>query len=325
LNVKLFGVNLCGAEFGGDALPGVLGHDYTYEFGAQFAYYRSKGLTLFRLPFRWERTQRWPFGSLDAYGLHRGLYAALDAAQQHGCQVLLEPHQYGRIYGATLTASRDDLLAVSDFWTEFANATAQHPAVYGYEVLGNEPHDQPGDPATTWRLDYEAAEAVRAVTDKPIIWAAPGWQSARYVRDNEAGFAWAGDANSSLGVHVYGDGDSSGTYRVPYASDIDQGWPRVPVSATTMADRLQFAVTWAAERDLNLMVTEFGVPGAPEWLAGLDGLLNRMSVEPNVLGGFAWAGGPWWPSDHPLTLEPLNGVDRPQLTLLASYAAKGGQ
>ena len=60
------GVNLCGAEFGVDAwgngtLPGAFGTTYTYpdpSYGYGKAdYFISKGMTTFRLPFRWERLQ----------------------------------------------------------------------------------------------------------------------------------------------------------------------------------------------------------------------------------------------------------------------------
>ncbi len=316
---KLLGVNLCGAEFGTD-LPGTLHKDYEYPGEAQFAYYASKGLKVFRLPFKWERVQRWTHGGLNALAMHNGIYTTLDLAQKHGCQLLLEPHNFGRFYGVPLITSRDDIGILRDFWSAFVDATSDHPATWGYELIGNEPHDLIGDPVTTWRLDHEVAEEVRSQTTKPLIWAAPGWQSARFIQDNAAGFQWLGDTNSSIGVHVYGDGNSSGSYKIPYAEDIDQGvWPRAAVTPTTMADRLQYAVDFATQHSVNLYVTEFGVPQGPEWLAMLEAFLAKVDGSAPVLGGFAWAGGPWW-GDYPLSLEPnADGTDKPQMTAMLKH------
>src|ERR1700737_7914 len=53
---QLFGVNLSGAEWG-NRYPGTFGTDYTYPTASELDYYKSKGLTLIRLPFLWERMQ----------------------------------------------------------------------------------------------------------------------------------------------------------------------------------------------------------------------------------------------------------------------------
>jgi endoglucanase len=53
---QLFGVNLSGAEWG-NRYPGTFGTDYTYPTASELDYYKSKGLTLIRLPFLWERVQ----------------------------------------------------------------------------------------------------------------------------------------------------------------------------------------------------------------------------------------------------------------------------
>ena len=318
--MKVYGVNLAGGEFG-TALPGILGQDYIYPQDAQFAYYASKGIKYVRLPFKPERIQRWAGGSLDAYALHVGLYPALDLAQHHGIKVLLDPHSFGRWYGSPYRLTYEDRKMLRSFVGPFVEATCDHPAVWGYELIGNEPHDMPGDPVTTWRLDYEAAEEARFYTNKMLVWAPTGWQSARFLKDNAMGFVWSGDRNSCIGVHVYGDGDSSGSYNVPYAEDVDRGvWPQGPtVTANTMAQRLSYAVDWAEANGVNLLVTECGTPQEPEWLAMLDNLLGLVSQTPTVLGAFLWAGGPWW-GDYRLSTEPnADGSMKRQLTTLLKY------
>lgn len=57
-----FGVNLAGGEGGkmpgsGDYPYGRYGYDYIYPNADEFAYYKSKGFNLVRLPVKWERLQ----------------------------------------------------------------------------------------------------------------------------------------------------------------------------------------------------------------------------------------------------------------------------
>jgi endoglucanase len=76
------GVSLAGAEFGVDAygngaVPGTFGVDYIYPDPAYAPgygsadYFLSKGMTTFRLPFRWERLQPTLFAPFDAAELGR--------------------------------------------------------------------------------------------------------------------------------------------------------------------------------------------------------------------------------------------------------------
>lgn len=53
----LSGVNLAGAEFGGNSIPGVFGTDYIYPLEEEVDYFVGKGMNVFRIPFRWERLQ----------------------------------------------------------------------------------------------------------------------------------------------------------------------------------------------------------------------------------------------------------------------------
>jgi len=316
---KLYGVNICGAEFG-TAMPGVPERDYFWPTREWFTHYVDHGVKLFRFPIRWERIQPVERKKLDASVMHM-LHSTLDACASLGAQCLIELHNYGRYYDRAMTASRADVLAVRNVVDALVVSTWRHPAVFGYELFCNEPHDLVGDPETTWKLDYEAANAARRRTIKPLIWASPGWQSARHINDHSGGFVWAGDANSSIGVHTYGDGNYTGTYTVPYAQDVDASWPNKPINVNTLAERIDHAVRWCRERSLNLFVTEVGVPATSEYLAMLEAFFVKCQAEPNVLGAFLWAGGKWWPPEYPLSLEPIRGTAKPQLELLKQFQA----
>ena len=62
-----FGVNLAGAEFFHKKMEGVgrFNKDYHYPTTDELDYWKSKGLTLIRLPFKWERIQRKLYGELN--------------------------------------------------------------------------------------------------------------------------------------------------------------------------------------------------------------------------------------------------------------------
>ncbi|MCD7971544.1 MAG: hypothetical protein LUG18_02595 [Candidatus Azobacteroides sp.] len=60
-----FGVNLAGAEFGhGSKMPGEVSIDYFYPTIEDLDYWQAKGLTLLRVPFKWERIQHQLNGEL---------------------------------------------------------------------------------------------------------------------------------------------------------------------------------------------------------------------------------------------------------------------
>ena len=48
----------------------------------------------------------------------------------------------------------------------------------------------------------------------------------------------------------------------------------------------------------------------------------RRKLKENGIGGTYWAAGPWW-GNYPLSVEPRNGQDRPQMAVLLKYAAPG--
>ena len=83
----LRGVNLAGAEFTSEKIPGAYGVDYTYPTTAELDYYNSKGLKLIRLPFLWERVQPALWGDLNQTELAR-IDAVVAAAKARNMQII---------------------------------------------------------------------------------------------------------------------------------------------------------------------------------------------------------------------------------------------
>src|SRR6266850_1491571 len=69
--VRYTGVNLSGAEFGATVLPGTYNVNYTYPNQTEVDYFRSKGLNIFRLCFRWERLQQTTNANFNSTELNR--------------------------------------------------------------------------------------------------------------------------------------------------------------------------------------------------------------------------------------------------------------
>lgn len=315
---KLYGINLAGAEFAPETI-GTLGREYAFPTAENFAYWSASGIRYVRLPILWERLQSGPLWHLRCYELHRGLYATLDIADRFGVKCIIDVHNYGRFFGKPLTAQQSDIDIYRDFIGKLVEATDPHPAVYGYEIM-NEPHDLPGDPNTTWLLNAEAAEQARARTGKLIILPLPGWQNGRFANDQRIGYVWPIGSNFVLGVHVYGDGSYQGVYGLPFDMDLDSAWPYGPLKASTMADRLQETINFCETLGISMLVTECGVPTDAPWLAMFKAFLEKVDTTDCVLGAFAWAGGPRWPDDYRLNLEPSHGIDKPQTRILMTYA-----
>ena len=300
------GVNLAGAEFGESSLPGVYGVDYTYPTAAELDYYRGKGLTLVRLPFRWERLQRSLNAALDATELGR-MDQFVSAAGARGMKVILDPHNYGRYYGSLIGSAAVPNAAFADFWRRLADHYKNEPAVWAYGLV-NEPHDTGG----LWPASAQAAvDAIRAVDASHLILVpGDGWSNAAYWGQNNPNLAIADPAgNFMYEAHQYFDNDHSGRYDASY--DVEGAYPTVGV------DRVKPFLDWVRARNTRGFLGEYGVPdNDSRWLTVLDNFLAYLDA--NGVGGTYWAGGPWWGS-YPLSVEPRNGVDRPQMGVLVNH------
>jgi endoglucanase len=288
--------------------------DYVYgaDAGRQ-TYFAGRGLILVRVPFRWERIQPAANGPLSA-GDVAGLRSVLDAAQAAGQQVILDLHNYGRYYDAPLT--RADAAKLADVWTKLAQAFQGHPALFGYELM-NEPHDLPEGSAAWAYLAQAATDAIRRVDSKAwVLVPGYGWQSARSWPENNQSLDVHDPAGKVLyAAHQYFDGDQSGTYRNSY--DADRAYP------TIGADRIQPFLDWLGARSARGVITEYGVPADDaRWRDVLDAFLVKVDGDPRLLGGTYWAAGPWWGPDYPLSVEAVNGQDRPQMAVLSKHPSR---
>jgi endoglucanase len=259
-----------------------------------------------RLPFRWERLQPALHGPLDPTELSRLDAFVADVARRE-MRVIPEPHNYARYRGELIGSPAVPNAAFADFWRRLAGHLKGQASVYAYGLV-NEPHDTKG----LWPAAAQAAvDAIREVdSSRHIFVPGDGWSGAADWRKNNENL-WVTDPANRIvyECHLYFDADKSGRYVKPY--DKEKGSPTIGI------DRLKPFRAWLDERNAIGFVGEFGVPANdgddPRWIESLDRFVTHLR-EHQIPGAY-WAGGPWW-GKYPLSIEPQNGADRPQMKVL---------
>lgn len=297
---KYFGVTIAGPEFQQAMYPK---NDYQ-----GYAYFHKKGLTMLRLPFSWERMQPALLGPLDKNQTEQYTNMIL-SAQKAGDQVIIEPHNFGRYNAIPLTTQ--DTNSFADLWQRLAEQFKNYPAVWGYELM-NEPHDMPGD-CQTWKvLSQSAINAIREEdTTHYILVPGYSWQSAADWQSASDCLRNLYDPANKLiySAHEYFDEDKSGTYKSA-CTDKQIG-----------VTRAQPFLDWLQKNNKIGMFTEYGIPADPCWEQTLTYFMQAIYTNPNIIGGVYWAAGPFW-GDYPLSIEPVNGQDKPQMKILEKYPTK---
>ena len=303
-----FGVNLAGAEFG------KIGTDhYGYPTAEELDYFKSKGLTLFRLPFKWERLQPTLNGPLEVKELKQ-MKSFVDAAAKRDVLVILDMHNYARrhvgdsshiINNGVITAAQ-----LGDAWQKIAKEFKSYKNIWAYGLM-NEPYDMPSK--TAWfDIAQVTINAIRQIDTKTAIlvggdfWSSAGrWQEmSDHLKDIK-------DPNNNLifEAHVYFDEDASGSYKRSYEEE--KAYPNVGI------DRVTPFVNWLKANNKRGFVGEYGIPDNDErWFPILEKTLAFLKK--NGVNGTYWAAGPRW-GNYKLSVEPRNGVDRPQMPSLTKY------
>ena len=323
-----FGVNLAGAEFDEDNMPGTLDQQYTYPNAEELDYYKSKGLKLIRLPFRWERLQHEFGGNLETENLNR-IKGFVKMVTDRDMQVILDLHNYGRyrLNGVDIIIGTNDDVSIAnlkDFWTKLANEFKDETHIWGYGIM-NEPHDMLSD--TPWfSIAQEIINGIRTVDTKTtIVVGGDSWSSAERWKEESANLKDLVDPSKKIiyEAHVYFDADAGGFYGSSYD---DEG-----ASADTGVNRVQPFVNWLKDNNLRGYIGEYGVPDDDaRWLTTLDNFLKHL--KDNCINGTYWAGGPRWgsdkmaidPTDETGESDPASGTERPQMEIVTKYTQANG-
>jgi len=303
-----FGVNLAGAEFG------KIGTDhYSYPTAAELDYFKSKGLTLFRLPFKWERLQPQLNGPLEATEL-KNMKLFVDEAAKRKLLVILDMHNYARRYvdgkeqiinNGLITAAQ-----VADAWKKIALEFKNYKNIWGYGLM-NEPYDMPSK--TAWfDIAQVMINTIRTVDkETPILVGGDFWSSAGRWQEMSDHLKDLKDPDHNLifEAHVYFDEDASGSYKRSY--EVEKAHPNVGI------ERVTPFVAWLKKNNKKGFVGEYGIPDNDErWFPILEKTLAYLKA--NGVNGTYWAAGPRW-GKYILSVEPRDGVDRPQMPSLSKF------
>lgn len=304
------GINLSGAEFGD--IGARYGWGYIYPDNGSLDYFKANGVTLIRLPVRWERLQPIAMGALDEDELGR-LRDMLDRADARGLKLIVDLHNYGRFGSDALGSAALPSAALADFWKKIAIRLSSHRALVGYGLM-NEPHDMPS--ATAWPTAAQlAVDAIRTVDGaKRIYVAGDGWSSAQSWEATNGKLAIKDPAdNFRYEAHQYFDANNTGTYQNSYDTD--------GTYASIGADRLQSFIAFLKRTGAKGFIGEYGAPADdPRYLTVLDTFL-RTATAAGIDTAY-WSAGPWW-GGYKLSVQPEGSTDKPQMAVLRRYMENG--
>lgn len=306
---QLKGVNLSGAEFKSNRLPGKQDKDYVYPNATDLEYVKEIGGNVIRLPFLWERIQPELNAPLDQEVL-QALKKVVAGANQRGLCVILDVHNYANYRGKPIGSPTVPAAAFYDLWTRLAEQFSDpEQTIFG---LMNEPAKISID---QWApIAQQAVNAIRKSGSENIILVAGGrwsgaheWLKPQGATSNALAFAHLTDPlqRTWLETHQYADRDYSGT-----KSEC--------VDAEKFKRILGNLTTWAKENRQQLFLGEFGVAANEKCLNALDAMLAETRDKSVWRGWTYWAGGRWW-GDYPMSIQPKNGVDAPQTAILKKY------
>ncbi len=299
-SVAYIGVNLSGAEYGApqygaDGLPGTYNGNYTYPNHTQIDYFLGKGMTLFRVPFRWERLQKQQFGDFDADEVAH-LSDVVNYATSNGATVWLDVHNYARYYGGVI-GQDVPVSAFADFWSKLASLYQDNSQViFG---LMNEPNSMSSE---VWLDDANAAiQAIRDTGASNLIvvsgnaWSGGySWNLSWYGTSNATAMLGITDPgnNYAFDIHQYLDSDNSGTS--------DQC-----VSLTIGSDSLAGVTAWLRKNGKRAFLGEFNVPNNDFCIDAGDNMLSYLDSNADVWSGWAyWTADPY--KDYTSTLQTVS-------------------
>ncbi|MFN1835785.1 cellulase family glycosylhydrolase [Balneola sp. MJW-20] len=308
----LKGVNLAGAEFGEGNLPGNYGSDYIYPTKEEVDYFMSKGMTVFRIGFRWERLQRSEFSPLNETELGR-VNEIVNYATSKGAHVLLNPHNYSRYYGKVVGSSEVTSAAFADFWARVAEVYKNNPRVmFG---LVNEPHDMSTE---VWRDNAQAAiDGIRETGSTNLITVpGNGWTGAHSWFDN-----WYGSPNAEVMLTINDPADNMAYEVHQYLDSNYSGASQTCQSSTIGSEKLIDFTNWLRDNGKVGFLAEFGAAFNNTCMAAIEDMLDHVEENQDVWMAWAWwAAGPWWGDGYFLSIEPYsNGDDKPQMAVLENY------
>lgn len=295
-----------GVNIADGAVPGVYGEDWIYPQASDLDYFNSKGLSLIRLPFLWERLQPALNGELDPVELQR-LRDVTALAAQRKMRMILNVYSTGKYNGQQIGQGGVSSESYTDFLVRIADAFSGDDGVYAYSIL-DEPAGFNGD----WPAIAQAAvDAIRTKDSAKLIMV-PGECGSRtkdFGRCNSDLKIVDAANNFAYAAKVFFSNDDTYNYLQSY--DVQNAYPAIPV------ERMSPFVDFLKARSARGYIAEFTIPNDdPRWQPLLTNALQYMKTN-CMLGTFFTAG--VTTANQRISIQPINGADKPQIQLLQPF------
>jgi endoglucanase len=327
-SIRFAGVNLSGAEFGQNSLPGTYNTHYTYPTQPEVDYFRNKSMNIVRLPFRWERLQQSTNANFNAAESNR-FHTFVSATTAKGVYVVLDPHNFARYYPdpGNFQSSTQGLIGTAlpnavftNLWFRLANLYKTN----GHVIfnLMNEPNTMPTEQWVSAANDAIASIRSTGATNLILV---PGnaWTGAHSWSDN-----WYGTPNATAMLNIVDSGNNYAFDVHQYLDSDSSGSSSSIVNSNIGATRLAGFTQWLHTNNRRGFLGEFAV--ANSTIGGGIGdeaiinMLNHIAQNADVwLGWTWWSAGPWW-GGYMFTLEPTNlgqpsQTDQPAMAVLRNF------
>jgi aryl-phospho-beta-D-glucosidase BglC (GH1 family) len=320
--VQWRGVSLAGADFG--AGEKWIGGEWIYPRQAELEYFKAKGMTTIRLPFRWERIQPVLNGPLSTTELAE-ISSVVTNANALGMNVILDVHNYARWLADTdpdLYEDDTNMLVgdpappLRDLWVRLANEfKAQGPMVQF--ALMNEPQDYRTGAWVTALNSVIAGVRGTGATNLILV---PGmgytgmhswfdtWYDAGPNPVSNANAMWANPAAAGSIV------DSANNFAYEVHQYVDQGFEGSGTDICVAPTKVVQMTDWLRARGRTAFLAETAIPqpANPNALTAADiacaqslrTLLDYIEANGDVWRGWSyWAAGQWWSPGT--TLQPV--------------------
>jgi endoglucanase len=275
--------------------------------------FAARGVSVFRVPVRWERLQPDLNRALSADEMAR-LDKVIDTANRLGISVIIDVHNYGRYARQPIGSTAVPPAALSDLWERLARRYKDNPRV----IFGmmNEPVRVGADDWAAIANDVMAGIRQTGARNLVLVpgayWSgAHSWTKAMRANPSNAqaleSFVDPGN-NFAFDIHQYFDAYSSGTSTSCVAPD-------------KVKARLAVATDWLRANGKRAMLTEFGAGSSPDCQLALKTALEHLRDNPQWIGWTAWASSAWF-GPYPFNLYPLQTPAPPQLDVLTPFFAK---
>ncbi|MET0263773.1 MAG: cellulase family glycosylhydrolase [Rariglobus sp.] len=305
---QLFGVNFAGAEFSGFA--------FWQTNAAMWDYYQNKGLTLIRIPIKWERVQSTAFGAVDFTNLD----ALVSLANARDMKIMWDLHNYNNYNGNQVGSTAVPHAALADLWTKIADRYKNEPSTYGYDLM-----NEPSGTLENWAATAQTTvDAIRKVDQRNYVIVEGMSYSSANRWPSVSGSLDIKDPVGRLiySAHSYWDYQSNPWASPAYfGSDGNYRSDDVPTPNSGINHVAPF-VAWLQTRPYaHGNIGEFCVPNnyhSAGWNEALDNFLAYARA--NNLSTNYWAAGNNWTSSSTVCQpQPFPGTDKPQMAVLELY------